>query len=267
MTVEKATPPPESASVTPRNQRTVKNPMPWYTPRFWHGMRFGTLMRQFARHGFRVAPGKLHTVLSITATSVFNSGWALAESALYGRRIARTPIEHAPLFILGHWRSGTTYLHELLIRDPRHTYPTTYQCYAAPHFVLTESLFTPWDGLPAPASSADGQHGRRVAEAAGRRVRPRQPGRALALPVADVPRRRAGVRGVPRPSRVAGAGPRPLAVLGGALLPPPNLPRQPTDHLESPPRTPPGCVSSGRCSPRPGSSTSCATLTTCSRRR
>ena len=150
MTVEKATPPTESASGTPRNQRTVKNPMPWYTPRFWHGMRFGTLMRQFARHGFRVAPGKLHTVLSISATSVFNSGWALAESALYGRRIARTPIEHAPLFILGHWRSGTTYLHELLIRDPRHTYPTTYQCYAAPHFVLTEALFTPWTGFLLP---------------------------------------------------------------------------------------------------------------------
>ncbi len=34
---------------------------------------------------------------------------------------------HPPLFIVGHWRSGTTFLHNLLSRDPRFTYPKTYQ--------------------------------------------------------------------------------------------------------------------------------------------
>ena len=40
---------------------------------------------------------------------------------------------------LGHWRTGTTYLHELLIRDPRHSYPTTYQCLAPGHFLISEA--------------------------------------------------------------------------------------------------------------------------------
>jgi len=42
------------------------------------------------------------------------------------------------VFIVGHWRSGTTLLHELLAQDPRHAYPTNYQCFAPHHFLLTE---------------------------------------------------------------------------------------------------------------------------------
>ncbi len=32
-----------------------------------------------------------------------------------------------PLFILGHWRSGTTYLHNLIVRDDQSARPTLYQ--------------------------------------------------------------------------------------------------------------------------------------------
>ena len=42
------------------------------------------------------------------------------------------------MFIVGHWRSGTTYLHELLTCDDRFATPTTYQCFAANHFLLTD---------------------------------------------------------------------------------------------------------------------------------
>jgi hypothetical protein len=51
--------------------------------------------------------------------------------------VARVPIPNAPVFILGHWRSGTTLLHELLSRDPRLAAPTTYECFALHHFLLT----------------------------------------------------------------------------------------------------------------------------------
>ena len=54
-----------------------------------------------------------------------------------GRKIARTKIEHDPIFVIGHWRSGTTLLHELLVRDPRHTYPDTYACFAPNHFLVS----------------------------------------------------------------------------------------------------------------------------------
>ncbi len=42
-----------------------------------------------------------------------------------------------PIFILGHWRSGTTLLHELLALDDRVISPTTFQCFNPQRFLLT----------------------------------------------------------------------------------------------------------------------------------
>jgi len=128
----------------PRRQRVVKNPFPWYSPRFWHGMRFSTWLSSLARNGFVISPSKLPTALSITAFSAVNSAAALIDQLVYGGRVARIELVEPPIFILGHWRAGTTFLHELLIRDPAHTYATTYQCFAPHHFVLTDSWVTPW---------------------------------------------------------------------------------------------------------------------------
>lgn len=44
---------------------------------------------------------------------------AWLESAKYGRAIRRQPIEPAPIFVVGHWRSGTTHLQNLLCQDPQ----------------------------------------------------------------------------------------------------------------------------------------------------
>ena len=38
---------------------------------------------------------------------------------------------------MGHWRAGTTLLHELLVTDERYTYPTTYQCFTPKHFLVS----------------------------------------------------------------------------------------------------------------------------------
>src|SRR4030095_4005713 len=64
------------------------------------------------------------------------------QELICGRRVRETEITYAPLFIIGHWRSGTTLLHELLTLDQRHTYPTTYECFFPNHFLLTEWYFT-----------------------------------------------------------------------------------------------------------------------------
>ena len=105
---------------------------------------FSTWMRALVRHRLAIAPEKLPTALSITAISVLNSAAAALDHLIYGRQIARVELQEPPIFILGHWRAGTTFLHELLIRDPAHTYATTYQCFAPHHFLLTDAWLTPW---------------------------------------------------------------------------------------------------------------------------
>jgi hypothetical protein len=73
----------------------------------------------------------------ISLVSMINSVlWAI-QVMLLGRRIAKTRIEEDPIFVIGHWRSGTTLLHELLVLDARHTYPDTYDCFAPNHFLIS----------------------------------------------------------------------------------------------------------------------------------
>ncbi|HET6426533.1 MAG TPA: sulfotransferase [Planctomycetaceae bacterium] len=77
---------------------------------------------------------------SIAAISTMNSFYEACEHQLYGARIARTTVEHPPIFVLGHWRSGTTLMHNLLTLDPQLTYPNLYQVMFSGHFLLTETM-------------------------------------------------------------------------------------------------------------------------------
>ena len=48
-----------------------------------------------------------------------------------------------PVFILGHWRSGTTYLHNVMCQDPSASYLTTYQS-VFPNYLSSKWLFKPF---------------------------------------------------------------------------------------------------------------------------
>jgi hypothetical protein len=80
-------------------------------------------------------------VALVTLAGTLNSLLGVLERARYSRTIARTRLEHAPVFILGHWRSGTTLLHNLMARDPQFLAPTHYQVSFPGHFLVTERWF------------------------------------------------------------------------------------------------------------------------------
>ncbi len=73
--------------------------------------------------------------LFVALTTLLTSPLRLWERARYGRRIRRTAIHPSPVFIIGHWRSGTTHLHNLLCQDENLGYLTTFQA-MAPGFYL-----------------------------------------------------------------------------------------------------------------------------------
>jgi len=54
----------------------------------------------------------------ITVMSVATSPGRLMFRLRYGQKIRETKVAHPPVFIIGHWRSGTTYLHEVMSQDP-----------------------------------------------------------------------------------------------------------------------------------------------------
>ncbi|GAB4238535.1 MAG: sulfotransferase [Methyloligellaceae bacterium] len=111
---------------------------------FWHGMGVLTWARLLARGGFDITLNCLPNILTVTLWAPLNTLFYLLSEALYGWRAGRHRLEEAPLFVIGHWRSGTTLLHDLLACDPAHGYPTTYQCFFPSHFLLTGGAVRKW---------------------------------------------------------------------------------------------------------------------------
>ncbi len=116
----------------------------------WVGVRFLPWMRRLATHGFRVAPSRLPRAAAITVASLANEVLRGVTLSIWGRGMRRARIEADPAIILGHWRSGTTLLHELLACDRRFTPPNTIQCGAPSHFVLSEEFTRDWLGFLLP---------------------------------------------------------------------------------------------------------------------
>jgi len=121
----------------------------WY-PRFWDGMTLGAWLKTLSRGKYHVAPSRLMMGAIVTGLGVMNSSLALLEKLLYGGKIARTQLAAPPVFIIGHWRSGTTLLHEYMICDPEFTFADTYSCFTPSHFLVSRGFLKPMVSLLMP---------------------------------------------------------------------------------------------------------------------
>lgn len=93
-------------------------------------------------NGFRISPGYLGKTAFLSVSSLASTVCRLFEEAIYAKRLA----EHRstdPVFILGSWRSGTTYLHNVLSLDDRFVSPNLYQTMYPHTFLTSESWFRP----------------------------------------------------------------------------------------------------------------------------
>ncbi len=79
-------------------------------------------------------------IACITLIALASTPFILFEALAYGRKI-RSQRLHPPLFILGHARSGTTYLHYILSKDIRFAFSATHECFM-PWIFLTFGKFT-----------------------------------------------------------------------------------------------------------------------------
>ena len=122
----------------------------WY-PRFWDGMTLRAWLKLLKAGKFRVAPIRWGMALIITFLAVFvNSPCAWLQKIFYGKKIRETKLAGAPIFIIGHWRSGTTLLHEYMIRDTRFSFADTYACFVPEHFIMSRFTVRPIVGLLMP---------------------------------------------------------------------------------------------------------------------
>jgi len=106
---------------------------------FWFGMRFGTLMKLFKRGRFSFTLNCIPDMLLFFLWVPWNSVLYRISEAKYRKRAETVPLGEPPIFVIGHWRTGTTLLHDLFSTDPNLAYPTTYECFFPHHFLLTEN--------------------------------------------------------------------------------------------------------------------------------
>ncbi|MEX2297486.1 MAG: hypothetical protein WD715_08730, partial [Dongiaceae bacterium] len=74
------------------------------------GLTVGDWAMLAVENRFAIGPRYWSRAAVVTLLGLLNSSFALAERLAYGRAIAVTE-PAPPVFILGHWRSGTTHLH------------------------------------------------------------------------------------------------------------------------------------------------------------
>lgn len=116
---------------------------------FLGGLVLSDWWRLLRQNRFAIAPAYWPRATFITALSLFNTSYLQKEKRLYEEQVSQVQITAPPLFILGHWRSGTTHLHNLLALDnEQFAFPNAYQA-ANPRIFLnaeetTTKLFGPF---------------------------------------------------------------------------------------------------------------------------
>jgi hypothetical protein len=93
----------------------------------------GNLLRLLATYGCDA--NRVPQAVFLLAMTLLRQPLMWATRIRYGRRIRHQVIEPPPIFIIGHWRSGTTHLQNLMSRDPQFARVTLLQA-AMPHEFL-----------------------------------------------------------------------------------------------------------------------------------
>lgn len=83
----------------------------------------------------------LNRILTVGTISLVSAPFQLYETLRLHKKIKNTKLDDSPVFIIGHWRSGTTFLHNALCQDKQFGYITTLQS-LFPHSYLTNPVFS-----------------------------------------------------------------------------------------------------------------------------
>ncbi len=90
---------------------------------------------------FNLHPSAAIQALIISIYSINNSKDKKREDEQFGADIEATQISTPPLFILGHWRSGTTFLQNLMTQDPNFVSPNIFECRNPHTFLVRQKIF------------------------------------------------------------------------------------------------------------------------------
>lgn len=112
------------------------------------GSTFGNFLK--VTKGRKIYPGFRSRYFLTFLASLILDPFGRGETLLKSKTLKNTKISEPPIFIIGFWRSGTTFLHSLLCEDPKNAFVTTYQTIFTHHSLVNSGWLKKLATLIAP---------------------------------------------------------------------------------------------------------------------
>ena len=107
------------------------------------GTSFGKLSELFIRNGISLHPKLLLRTLFLLQNTLWASIFKRREIAKYRKVLKDHPVPDDPIIIIGHWRTGSTYLHQLLNLDDNLVTPSVFQVSVPDSFLVSRKYYKP----------------------------------------------------------------------------------------------------------------------------
>jgi len=107
------------------------------------GTSFGRLTRLFIRNGISLHPKLLFRSLFLLQNTLWASFFKRRELIKYKEELENHPVPDNPVFIIGHWRTGSTFLHQLLSLDDKLVTPSVFQVSVPDSFLVSRKYYQP----------------------------------------------------------------------------------------------------------------------------
>ncbi|MCP4177095.1 MAG: sulfotransferase, partial [bacterium] len=110
-----------------------------FAPSVIAGIKFNQWINTLKENKFSIDLPYIPRAIATTNYSIYNSLCSFIEQVKFGKQI--DAVKHQPpIFILGHWRSGTTLLQNMLSIDKQLVTPTAVQVFQPNSFLLNKNL-------------------------------------------------------------------------------------------------------------------------------
>jgi len=107
------------------------------------GISSGKLFKLLTRNGFSLHPRYLFRILFLTQGAFFASIFNRIEKWKLAKQLKNYSMPDDPIFIIGHWRTGSTLLHQLMALDENLVTPTVFQVSTPQSFLISEKYYRP----------------------------------------------------------------------------------------------------------------------------
>jgi hypothetical protein len=108
------------------------------------GITFKQLLKLFRRNSISLSAACSGKMLFLLHGSLWSSFFARLEYFRYNKKLEAISPPDDPVFIIGHWRTGSTFLHQLMHLDPSLITPTLFQVVIPEGFMVAYPFYRPF---------------------------------------------------------------------------------------------------------------------------